>query len=841
MITPRPDDRKWNERSNAAAGSTAHIDTMFQMLFERSADAIVLFDPGVGVFVDCNEAAVALMRAKSKEQLLNATPAQLAPPFQPDGRPSAEVAAEIAELVEKNRSHRFEWTARCLDGTDIPLENLATAIAVEGRTLHVVVPRDITERKRTEQEILELNQTLEKRIREATAGLRASEAQFRTLVEHAPEAIVVFDGLTGRFMAVNENAVSLFGRPREELVQLTPADISPPCQPDGRPSAQVAKEKMQEALAGGMPVFEWVHRHVSGKPITSEVRLVQLPGEHASLLRASIIDHTERKRREQVLRATYEISEAVHAVEDLPSLYERIHRTIGGLMPADNFYIALYDAAAKTISFPYFVDEVGVAPEPFTLGTGLTSYVVRTGKSLLVGPEMNTRKRRIGNEVMFEGFPDLQYIESGNPAAIWLGVPLTAGGRTVGVMALQDYRDPGAYGKEEQQILNFVAGQIALAIERKRSQQALLESEAKFRALFEATSTGVMIHDDQQYLEVNPAIVRMLGYKNAADLVGKNPILTSPPLQPGGARTVDIARKQIAECQRTGTARFDWVARKADGSDLPVEVILTRIEMGGRQLIQAVVTDITTRKRAEIELWRALEHERELSQLKNNFVSMVSHEFRTPLGIIQSSAEILADYLDQLSLDDRREHLGSITRNTRRMGALMEEVLVLGRLDAGKMDFQPASIDLQAFCRRTTDEVQAGTDRQCPIELKVAVAAAAEARGDERLLGHIFTNLLSNAVKYSARGQPVEFVIDREGADAVCVIRDHGIGIPEEDQPRLFQAFYRGQNVDQRPGSGLGLVIVKRCLELHGGSIQLDSKPGKGTRVTVRLPLFPTA
>ena len=811
---------------------------MFRMLFERSADAILLFDPRAGVFVDCNDAAVALMRAGSKEQLLNVTPADLAPPFQPDGRSSRDKAAEIGALVEKNRSHRFEWVARRLDGTDVPLENLATAIALEGGSMHVVAPRDITERKRAEQEVRELNQTLEQRIREATAELRASEAQFRTLVEHAPEAIVVFDGLTGRFMTVNENAVRLFGRSREELVQLTPAEISPPCQPDGRPSAEVAQEKMQAALAGGMPVFEWVHRHASGRPITSEVRLVRLPGERSSLLRASIIDHTERKRREQVLRATYEISEAVHAVEDLPSLYERIHRIIGGLMPAQNFYIALYDAGAKAISFPYFVDEVGVPPRPFKLGTGLTSYVVRTGKPLLVGPEMNARKRRIGNEVMFEGFPDLQYVESGNPAAIWLGVPLTAGGRTVGVMALQDYRNPEAYGEEEKQILNFVAGQIALAIERKRSQQALLESEEKFRALFEATSTGVMIHDENQYLEVNSAIVRMLGYSTAAELVGKDPILTSPPLQPGGTRTSELARKHIADCLRTGTARFDWLARKADGTDLPVEVILTRIEMGGRQLIQAVVTDITTRKRAEVELWRALEHERELSQLKSNFVSMVSHEFRTPLGVIQSSAEILADYLEQLDPAERREHLVSITRNIRRMGALMEEVLVLGRLDAGKMDFQPRPTDLRMLCQRLREEVLSSTEGSCPIELLVGAAVPARAQTDERLLRHIFTNLLSNAVKYSEPGKTVEFSVDQEGREAVWVVRDRGIGIPAADQPRLFQAFYRGQNVDQRPGSGLGLVIVKRCVELHGGSIHIDSKTGEGTRVTVRLPVF---
>jgi len=235
-------------------------------------------------------------------------------------------------------------------------------------------------------------------------------------------------------------------------------------------------------------------------------------------------------------------------------------------------------------------------------------------------------------------------------------------------------------------------------------------------------------------------------------------------------------------------------------------------------------------------MWRALEREKELSQLKSNFVSMVSHEFRTPLGIIQSSAEILHDYLDKLDPAEREEHLRSISRNTRRMAGLMEEVLVLGRLDAGKMDFKPAPIDLPAFCRRLADEILSATEGRCPLELDVSDVG--QARADERLLRHIFGNLLSNAVKYSEPGQPVQFVVVRQGREAVCVVCDCGIGIPEPDRPRLFQAFHRGQNVDQRPGTGLGLVIVKRCVDLHGGSIQITSQPGKGTTATVRLPLF---
>jgi signal transduction histidine kinase len=167
----------------------------------------------------------------------------------------------------------------------------------------------------------------------------------------------------------------------------------------------------------------------------------------------------------------------------------------------------------------------------------------------------------------------------------------------------------------------------------------------------------------------------------------------------------------------------------------------------------------------------------------------------------------------------------------------MEEVLVLSRLDAGKLDFKPAALDLNAFCRRVVDEVLSATNRRCPIESSLS-SVLPEAEADERLLGHIFTNLLSNAIKYSEPEAAVQFTVERDGQEAVCVVRDQGIGISEDDQQQLFKAFHRGGNVGSRPGTGLGLLLVKRCADLHGGKVQVNSKIGKGTTVTVRLPLF---
>ena len=222
-----------------------------------------------------------------------------------------------------------------------------------------------------------------------------------------------------------------------------------------------------------------------------------------------------------------------------------------------------------------------------------------------------------------------------------------------------------------------------------------------------------------------------------------------------------------------------------------------------------------------------------MSQLKTNFVSLVSQEFRTPLGAIASSAEILRDYLADLPEPERREHLDTIVRNTRRMSGLMEEVLVLGRLDAGKMAFEPSPLNLTALCERVANEVQSTTNHACPIRLTLDLPPG-ETKADERLLRHILTNLLNNAVKYSEPGSAVEFHATRESQDAVFIIRDRGIGIPPADQARLFHSFQRGANVGQRPGSGLGLVIVKRCVELHGGTLHLKSAVGEGTTATVR-------
>jgi len=240
---------------------------------------------------------------------------------------------------------------------------------------------------------------------------------------------------------------------------------------------------------------------------------------------------------------------------------------------------------------------------------------------------------------------------------------------------------------------------------------------------------------------------------------------------------------------------------------------------------------------ANLRLLENLEREQEIGQLKSNFVSLVSHEFRTPLGIILSSSEILQEYFASLDEAERAEQLDAIKANVLRMSDMMEEVLLFSRLEAGKLPCCSEPIDLPAVCRAWCDELRSATNDRCPAECGFE-GDFSGAQADESVLRHIFINLLTNAVKYSPPGSSVSFQVRREGDLAVFEVGDRGIGIPKEAQGRLFDSFYRAPNAVNVPGTGLGLVIVKRCVGLHGGQITIDSEEGAGTRVRVILPLF---
>lgn len=368
----------------------------------------------------------------------------------------------------------------------------------------------------------------------------------------------------------------------------------------------------------------------------------------------------------------------------------------------------------------------------------------------------------------------------------------------------------------------------------------LESSEERYRRLHESAPEAVYVLDPATgcVVSVNATFSALFGMPREA-IVGLSAAALSAPVQPDGRPSEDVAGERIrATLENDRPVVFEWVIRTADGRDVPTEVRAVPLPMAdGRVLVRGSVTDISQRKCAEEDLLRTLAQERAVSEMRQRFVSTVSHEFRTPLAVIHSSVEILERYYDRLPAEARADHLRSVAAHTRRLAHMTEEVLLMSRVEAGRVSFVPKPLAPRALLQAVTEDVTSATEARCPIVLDVA-RLPAEGWGDEVILRHVVTNLVSNAVKYSEAGSPVTVCGVAAGPMAVLTVQDRGIGIPVADQSRLFTAFQRGSNVGDRPGTGLGLAIVKRVVAVHRGSIEVDSAVGRGTTVTVRVPLF---
>lgn len=254
-----------------------------------------------------------------------------------------------------------------------------------------------------------------------------------------------------------------------------------------------------------------------------------------------------------------------------------------------------------------------------------------------------------------------------------------------------------------------------------------------------------------------------------------------------------------------------------------------------RQKNQFLEGEISHRQRLEEELRLALAKEKELSNLKSNIISVVSHEYRTPLATILSSSELLEYYSDQWSKDKKQRHFRRIQSSVHHLTQLVNDVLVLNKTEEGKLLFNPTSLDLMVFCPELIAELQLTVKTQSCILFKTT-GLAHVACFDEKLLRQLLTNLLSNAIKYSHQEEDIQFYLIWASDSVTFQICDRGIGIPKAEIALLFDAFYRGSNVGTISGTGLGLAIVKKCVDLHNGEIHVESDED-GTIFTVTLPL----
>lgn len=273
-----------------------------------------------------------------------------------------------------------------------------------------------------------------------------------------------------------------------------------------------------------------------------------------------------------------------------------------------------------------------------------------------------------------------------------------------------------------------------------------------------------------------------------------------------------------------------WEIRVADAHRGWRWVLATSFpsEEGGAIWIQPVVSQ-------RDDVLRSLERERELNSLKNRFISLVSHEFRTPLTVILSSAELLEHYGSKWPDERRAQHLHKIHNAVNVMTSLLDNVGLYGRAESGVLQNRPESIDVSQVISEVIQDVRLASTAELDIRVDHE-GRSCGVRVDPKLLRHVLANLLANAVKFSTRDQPVDISCRREPGWWSLEMRDRGVGIPAEDAKRVWERFQRGSNVDGVPGTGLGLPIVRRCIEIMEGEVELVSAGGSGTIAVVRIP-----
>jgi two-component system, cell cycle sensor histidine kinase and response regulator CckA len=302
----------------------------------------------------------------------------------------------------------------------------------------------------------------------------------------------------------------------------------------------------------------------------------------------------ERQRAETLRTALYRIAEAADRTASLEELYQQVHGIIAKVILAKSFYIALYDEQQDTVLFPYYLDEVDPKLTDRKSGKGRTEYVLRTGKSLLCTAELQRELQERGE------------VESiGAPTAVWLGVPLRIEGKTIGVMAVQHYTDPAAYGESERQVLEYVSSQVARAIARKRAEEELQESEKRLRILAEASFEGLAFSENGIIVETNDQTAVMLGYTRE-EMVGK-PISEFIALE---------SRARVLRAVQTDdTETYEHMLVRKDGSVFPVETCARLLQAGGHKTRVTAIRDITERKRAQAAI---REGETRLERLADN-------------------------------------------------------------------------------------------------------------------------------------------------------------------------------------------------------------------------------
>ncbi|NTU78101.1 MAG: PAS domain S-box protein [Chloroflexales bacterium] len=751
-------------------------EARFATIFEHSPVAIAISRLRENHIVQVNAAFLALA-GYPREDVLGHTTLELNLWAHPEERQGV-----LERLHHGQHVRDIEVSLRQRAGGERIVLLAGDVIELNGEPCGLIQITDITEQKRVE------------------LALRASEARFATIFERSPIAISISRLADSRMVEINAAALELTGLRREDVLGHTALELGLWARPDERP--QIREQLMQQRLGRGEETIlrlpNGTERHVI---LSGEV--VELNGEPCALVQLTDITALKAAQQE-LLELNRTLEERVQQrTAEVQDLYER----------APTGYHSLDAAGAFLRVNQTELDWLGYARDEL-IGRPFTDIITPEGQVIFQANFPTFKQRGWMRDLEFE--------------------LIRKDGSTFPVLisATAIYDTSGAYATSRSTLFDIT--------QRKAAEAALRESEAQNRLLFEEAPDAVVLFDPTgRVVRMNRAFTLLTGYPTA-QLIGQR-------LEVHGVLSEqDMAHLSAGDALPQGpehVSALTLTLRRSDGSERDVGVRVFRLPLRGEPHALTTIRDITAEKQAEAALHLANAELARAARAKDEFLANMSHELRTPLTAILGYSEILLEQIHGPLSAGQQTALRQIAASGQHLLALITDILDLAKVEAGAVELQIASVQVAEVCQASLLLVrQQAAKKALGLELTLAPGLTT-VRADPQRLKQMLVNLLANAVKFTPNEGRVrlEVVADVEAEVARFTVEDTGIGIAPEDLARLFQPFVQlDSRLSRRhEGSGLGLALVRRLAELHGGSVTVESTVGVGSRFTISLPVLP--